>query len=220
MDGYAAAHGAAVAFPCGSVVWGADRFDWDHAADTPYLAAVIADLRTRFGGADDRVLLAGMSAGARMASHYASVRAADVALLGAVAGLRAPTAVPARPVPVVAFHGTADRLNPYAGGATARWRESVPDAARAWAAANGAPPSAEVAPVARHVTRTTYGAGTGSSVTLFRVENAGHTWPGLRGTGLVMRWFLGRTSLDVDATAELWRGFESVRSREGSAVPR
>ena len=36
------------------------------------------------------------------------------------------------PLRVVAFHGTADRLNPFAGSGTERWNESVPDAAAAW----------------------------------------------------------------------------------------
>jgi hypothetical protein len=57
-------------------------------------------------------------------------------------GSRAPGSNPdpaSHPLRVVAFHGTADRLNPFAGSSTERWDESVPDAAAAWARALGLP---------------------------------------------------------------------------------
>ena len=60
-----------------------------------------------------------------------------------MAGLRSPGVPVHRPVPILSFHGTNDRINPYAGSGTQRCNESVPDAARAWALANGitAPPA-------------------------------------------------------------------------------
>ena len=54
-----------------------------------------------------------------------------------MAGLRPPGVPVHRPVPILSFHGTNDRINPYGGSGTQRWNESVPDAARAWALANG-----------------------------------------------------------------------------------
>ena len=113
-------------------------FEWDHAGDTPFLRQLVAELRNRYPTRSGRVSIVGMSGGARMACHFASSYPDEVSMVGAVAGLRSPDG-PAggRPVPVLAFHGTADRINPYDGSGTARWRESVPDAARAWAEANG-----------------------------------------------------------------------------------
>jgi polyhydroxybutyrate depolymerase len=73
-----------------------------------------------------------------MASRFASLHPESVRVLGAVAGLRAPAQTRIEhPLRVVAFHGTADRLNPFAGSGTERWNESVPDAAAAWARALG-----------------------------------------------------------------------------------
>ncbi len=71
-----------------------------------------------------------------MASYYSASHSVDVAAIAAVAGLRAPSESPALPVRVLAFHGLRDRINPYAGGFDVRWRESVVEAAVAWAKAN------------------------------------------------------------------------------------
>ena len=108
-------------------------------------------------------------------------------------------------VRVVAFHGTRDRVNPYGGGRTARWSESVPDAASAWARANDHAPDPVRTDLTPAVTRLSYGPrGDPGAVTLWVCDGAGHTWPGTRLT-LWLRLLLGKVSYDVDATAEIWR---------------
>jgi polyhydroxybutyrate depolymerase len=139
-----------------------------------------------------------------MSSLLASVHPELVQGVGAVAGLRSPLVPLHRPIPILAFHGTKDRINPYGGSGTQRWNESVPDAAHSWALANGitTPPS-EVA-VSRTLTRTTYGAeGQPGEVTLWTSTGAGHTWPGGH-IGLLLRLFLGRTSREIDASQAIW----------------
>ena len=102
-----------------------------------------------------------------MACTYAAARADEVAAVAAVAGLRSPEVRPARPVPIVAFHGLADRINPYLGGRGDRWRESVPEAAAAWAAANGVETSQTSTEPGPGLTKITYGEGTPGEVTLW-----------------------------------------------------
>ena len=135
----------------------------------------------------------------------AAARADLVSAVGAVAGLRSGDGhTPTRPVPVLAFHGTADRINPYLGGNTPRWNESVEESARHWAAANRMPEQPEVVALSPTLTRTTYGdEGKPGEVTLFTSKGAGHTWPGGH-LGLFLRLFLGRTSKEIDATAKIW----------------
>ena len=128
--------GLAVVYPQAEVPAGRG-YAWDHERDLAYLATVVEQVRAELGAAASPVFLAGMSGGARMACSYAAARAEEVAAVAAVAGLRSPPVTPARPVPIIAFHGLADRINPYQGGRGERWRESVPEAAAAWAAANG-----------------------------------------------------------------------------------
>jgi polyhydroxybutyrate depolymerase len=202
--------GAVVAFPEGSLASGSGR-EWDLTADVSFLAMAVAHLRESYGVSTRRLCLTGMSGGARMASRYASTQPDDVVLLGPVAGLRAPAvATRARPLRVVAFHGTSDRINPYAGSGTARWGESVLDAATAWARANGVSPQPRHEEVSRTLTRIAFGADDHpGAVTLWVSRGAGHTWPGTR-LPLGLRLFLGRTSYDVDATAELWRVLGTV----------
>jgi polyhydroxybutyrate depolymerase len=205
-----AARGAVVAFPQGSVPSGSG-WEWDLSADVAFLDAVVDHLRQAFRPSTDRLALTGMSGGARMASRFASTPRDDVVLLGAVAGLRAPaTATLARPVRVVAFHGTNDRINPFGGSGTARWNESVPDAATAWARVNGVPAEPRREEVTGALTRFSFGPEQGpGTVTLWVSRGAGHTWPGTQ-LPLGLRLFLGRTSRDVDATAEMWRVLEQA----------
>jgi polyhydroxybutyrate depolymerase len=197
--------GAVVAYPQGSLPSGSGS-EWDLSADVAFLDAVVGFLRDRVGVADSRPLVTGMSGGARMASRFAALRPERVRLLGAVAGLRAPRPPhPGSPVRVVAFHGTSDRINPFGGGRGPRWDESVLDAARAWAQANGVGTDPRRDDVSHKLTRFTFGPDDGpGTVTLWVCAGAGHTWPGTR-LSLPLRILLGPTSMQVDATAEIWR---------------
>jgi polyhydroxybutyrate depolymerase len=200
----AEAAGAVVAFPEATVPAGSG-YRWDDDTDTDYLARLVDELRARYPTPAGRVCVTGMSGGARMACQFAWTHADVVTMVGAVAGLRAAEgSPPSRPVPVIAFHGTADRINPYNGGRTPRWDESVPEAARRWAAANRQPAPPEVVGVSSTLTRLTYGSqGAPGEVTLWTARGAGHTWPGAH-MGVLFRVLLGRTTSEIDATAELW----------------
>lgn len=197
--------GALVVLPRGGTRMGTG-WGWDHEADLPFLSDLIDELRARHPLAG-RVCLVGMSGGARMACRVAAARADAVASVGAVAGLRAPDRAPGRPVAVIAFHGTSDRINRYAGGGRPEWQESVPDAARAWAIANGVGGRAHESAPSPRLASLSYGAeGAPGEVMLWTMRGAGHTWPG--GTmGLVARLLLGATSRELDATAETWAFF-------------
>ena len=202
-------HGAVVCFPQGGLQSGSGS-EWDLAGDDRFLQATISTLRAQHPTADPRVCVAGMSGGARTASRFASMHSDEVMVLGAVAGLRAPERPTLeRPVRVLAFHGTSDRINPFGGGTTDRWSESVLEAARAWARANGHWVEAEHEAVSPTLTRLRFSAaGDPGAVTLWVCTGAGHTWPGSR-LPIFLRLFLGRTSFEVDATAEIWRAASS-----------
>jgi len=197
--------GAAVAFPEASWPLGSG-FEWDLEGDCEYLRVLVSWLQACYPEADRRVCLAGMSGGARMASRFTSLHPESVQVLGAVAGLRAPAQTRLKHlVRVVAFHGTADRINPFAGSGTERWNESVPDAAAAWARALGLPSEPTRQELTGHLTQIGFGdPGEVPAVTLFVSDGAGHTWPGSR-LPLFLRLILGRTSKEIDATTEIWR---------------
>ena len=196
--------GAVVAFP--QAARPARRgFVWDPAGDPEFILALAASLNDEFAPVERRVCLSGMSGGARMSCQVAWDHPERVWVVGAVAGVRcgAPP-LPVRPVPVLAFHGTSDRINPYPGGHDARWDMSVPDAVAGWARANGVVDGPTVTAVSPTLTRWTFGVeGAAGEVTLWTSQGAGHTWPGghLRPAA---RLFLGRTSREVDATDAIW----------------
>ena len=179
-------------------------YEWDPSQDLDYIARLATELLSRHRTPHGRVIVTGMSGGARMSSLFASVHPELVQAVGAVAGLRSPVGALQRSVPILSFHGTKDRINPYGGSGTQRWNESVPDAARAWALANGVTdPPTEVA-VSRTLIRTTYGAeGQPGEVTLWTSRGAGHTWPGGH-LGLLLSLSLGRTSKEIDASNSIW----------------
>jgi polyhydroxybutyrate depolymerase len=196
--------GAVVAFPEAGRPIGFGH-EWDHEGDLPFLEQLVTALISRYSPPGGRVCVTGMSGGARMSCVFAAARADLVSAIGAVAGLRSDGRhTPTRPVPVLAFHGTADRINPYLGGSTPRWDESVEEAARNWAIANGLPEQPQVVGISPRLTRITYGIeGQPGEVSLFTSKGAGHTWPGAH-LGLLPRLILGRTSTEIDATATIW----------------
>jgi polyhydroxybutyrate depolymerase len=75
---------------------------------------------------------------------------------------------------VLAFHGTADPMVPYAGGAYFSG-----DAVAKWAAFDGCGTRATTTTVAADVERVLYPDCRGSAaLELYRVLGGGHTWPG------------------------------------------
>jgi polyhydroxybutyrate depolymerase len=180
-------------------------FEWDLDHDVDYLALLVHSLLGRYPVDAERVWLTGMSGGARMSCRFARMYPNLVGMVGAVGGLRSPGSGPlSRPVPILAFHGTSDRINPYGGSGTERWNESVTDAARDWASANGITSPPFESQITSTLTRTTYGEESKpGEVTLWTSRGAGHTWPGAK-LGLVLGLFLGRTSKEINATDAIW----------------
>jgi polyhydroxybutyrate depolymerase len=165
------------------------------AAANPDVAFVQAMLRTTARSLcidRDRVFAAGMSNGAMFSTLLACALPGRFAAVAPVAGVNA-TAVCSAGTPrvsVLAFHGTADPIVPYAGGAyfsgAAEGRllgvpdaRPVDDVVAAWAAFDGCGTASSTASVADDVEHVTWPRcpKTGT-VELYRVVGGGHTWPG------------------------------------------
>jgi polyhydroxybutyrate depolymerase len=167
------------------------------------------------------------------------VYADRVAAVALVAGIRAvPGCAPARPIPAVAFHGTADEWISFTGGlgpsvdalpesgqqetrdvaAPSESGLSIPAVAGAWAARNGCAPTPTESPVASDVQVVRYGCPGDADVALYVVEGAGHTWPGSRFSKAIAQ-FVGPTTLSIDADALIWRFFQRHPLRVETALP-
>jgi polyhydroxybutyrate depolymerase len=138
-----------------------------------------------------RVYVTGYSGGARMASALACAVPQSIAAIAPIAGLRAGRAdphdlgiidvtscAPETSVSVLAFHGTADGLNPYDGNADRRWGYSIPTALQRWAVTDKCGSSPTEQRISAAVALLEYtGCVDGSKVALYRVTGGGHTWP-------------------------------------------
>jgi polyhydroxybutyrate depolymerase len=93
---------------------------WNFApgsSDLAFLGALVDHIEASQCVNTQRVYVAGYSNGAFMTSYLACHYAGRIAAIATIAGIQAPAHCHAsRPVPVIAFHGTADPFVPYNGG--------------------------------------------------------------------------------------------------------
>lgn len=201
-------HGFIVVYPSG--IEGASPRVW-HVGDrreVRFISDLIDALEATYNIDPARIYADGFSNGGGMAfvlSCRLSDRIAAVGMVAAAQLLPWNSCTDRRPVPMITFHGTADPMIPYKGGASPvadNGFPSVPSWTASWARRNrcGASPVESV--VAPDVTRIEYpDCADGADVVLYRVQGGGHTWPG--GTPMP-EWLAGSTSNGVDATRIMW----------------
>jgi len=193
--------------------------------DVAFTRALLDDLAGVANVDPGSVFATGLSNGAIMSYRVASELADRIA---AIAPVGAPMATdscdPSRPVPVVHFHGAADRFAPFEGGhgenalggrGVTEFR-SVEHTLEQWVEANGCDPDPIVeelpdrADDGTRVSRRTWSGGEGGAeVVLYRIEGGGHTWPGREPTVPM----LGTATRDISANDLMWEFFQR-HSRE------
>jgi polyhydroxybutyrate depolymerase len=215
-----------VAYPQGLIPSGTG-FDWnvpnvpliggayppkDSANDVTFLVDLVSVLESKYCIDRNEVYATGMSGGGRMASQLGCDASGLFAAVAPVAGLRFPSPCPAtRAVPVVAFHGTADPIDPYKGNGQAYWTYSVKVAASLWA---GQDKCTSPASVHQHrgYTLTAYTQCTGgSAVDLYSLKGEGHEWPGGPTVSPLVTDVLGPQSNAVSANDVMWSFFMKHR---------
>ena len=171
----------------------------DRADDVAYASDVIDHVAARVCIDRARVYSTGFSGGARMTSLLACRLGARLAAVAPVAGLRWPAPCDGRPVPVLTFHGLADRQNTYEGGVEGRqgqWIESVPEALAGWAGHNGCDPTVTLEDPDGPLSTMRYdGCDDDAEVRLIRIDGLGHSWP----------------RNEIDATEAMWEFFRRHR---------
>ena len=195
----------------------------------------LIDHLVRVGVADaTRVFVAGISNGAFFADHLARVAADRISGIGLVSGTATVAGYcaappPARAVPVMAFHGTADPMVPYAGGPIGaglrrsgrggRGRDGTRGMCLAaeqlgadWARIDDCAPAPEVVTLPMPggelpVVRLAWHDAGGPRVVLHRIEGGGHTWPGVT---TARRAAQGTGPSTLDATGLLLHFFDGL----------
>ena len=208
---------------------------WDTtlgSKDLAFFGGLLDNIESTLCVDQNRVFVTGYSDGAFMSSAIACQYAGRVAAVAPVAGIQAISGChPSRPVPVVAFHGTADPYVPYTGGIgkaaealpapngvgtlgqTSQGKAqkkgpSIPAQTATWARRNGCQPSPTYTKVASDVTLIRYSCPHGADVELYRVTGGGHAWPGSEGTAAIAA-VVGRTTFSISADSIMWKFFQS-----------
>jgi polyhydroxybutyrate depolymerase len=198
----------------------------DLVDDVQFISAVIDDASATFCVDPARVFVTGLSNGAFMTSLIACKLADKVAAVAPVAGVRFPDGcAPSRPVPMIAFHGTADKFVSYDGtpgeaaanlplnDETKKAFEHltflpIPETVGKWATAEGCGAKPTEEPVTASVKLIRYdGCKAGSVVELYVVDGGGHAWPGSDFSKSIER-VVGPTTSEIDANALMWAFFQ------------
>lgn len=222
--------GYVVVFPRGTsegelASWPVDTRQTDEAVAS--IGAVIDEVGARVCVDEARTYATGLSNGAMMASRLACDLDDRIAAVATVAGAVAPDDCDAdRPVPLMAFHGTADRVLPYEGGVGPGLAEAgvtpeeledatgatgllgpADETLAALASRNGCAADAVDEQVAEHVAATIWsGCDDDADVVLYTIEGGGHSWPG-GPTADVLAGVLGQTTDEVSANGLMWAFF-------------
>ncbi len=183
-------------------------------ADLGYASALIADLSSRYCVDRNRVYAAGISLGSEFSAIVACTPGDHIAAVGLVAAefLLTPCA---GPIPVIAFHGTADPIVAYGPGATGAALPGVPVVGvlqnlAHWAALDRCRPGPRRRQLTSMVVRRTWsGCHDGSAVVLYSVLGGGHTWPGSPIT--LSAGIFGATTNQIDATGLMLAFFDRHR---------
>jgi polyhydroxybutyrate depolymerase len=204
--------GFIVVYPSGSDfprVWpmGQDSLE----SDVKFISDLIDKLEAAYNIDPARIYADGMSNGGGMAFALSCRLSDRIAAVGAVAAAQTlgwDQCGDSRPVPTVAFHGTADAFAPYQGGSSPVLPDSVPKI-RDWTAlvarrnrCEGSPVEARIATTVRRLVYTN--CVENADVILYTVEGGGHTWPGGKP---LPKWTVGPTTLEINATRLMWTFF-------------
>ncbi len=181
-------------------------------ADVGFISELIDTLEAAYNIDQTRIYANGLSNGGRMAFELSCRPSHRIAAVGTVAAAQDrpwSSCADTLPVPMISFHGTADRLVLYEGRdpfwLSPRPFPSVTEWTANWARRNRCAPNPIESAVAADVTRLEYtNCANDAAVMLYTIRGGGHTWPG----GKPMpEWMLGRTSRSIDATSQMWAFF-------------
>ncbi len=168
-----------------------DISNWDtmpNSTDIPFVRDLIDAVASRCNIDPDRVYASGHSRGGGMANRLGCELADRIAAIGPVSGdyEYSDTCSPSRPMPVVAFHGTADPVIPYNGfGLPGQIHKSylrigipVPSWAAAWAGRNGCGNNPAIVFQFGPVSGQGWSGCTAEAeVVLYTVQDGTHDWP-------------------------------------------
>jgi len=216
--------GFIVVYPSGTGVgpfrtWNAGGFSGKKAEgkadDVEFIGKLLDDLAAVVHVDEKRIYACGMSNGGMMCYRLAAELSDRIAAIAPVAGTIAiEVSKPIRPVPVIHFHGSKDKIVPFemAKGKSPSFMKlkGVEESVQTWVKLNGCDETPKTDTISKDgdemkVTRKTYGNGIdGAEVVLIVIEEGGHTWPGEKPPVS----FIGKSAQNISANDLMWDFFE------------
>lgn len=158
-----------------------------HVNDVEFTSAALSQIEHGYSIDPTRIAASGFSNGALLAELLGCQLANRITLIAPVAGPLpvsvSPNCRPARPISVLAMHGTADQSIPYSGGhfegiGGGTTVLSAPASAARWAALDGCKRKAQSTDSAQATLLSTYSACRKQVVVQLRsLQGQGHGWP-------------------------------------------
>lgn len=192
--------------------WELAQFDIPGQDDIALTNEIIDKLISNFCADSARVYSTGMSNGGLFTSRLVCELADRIAAAVSVAGVtHHDECNPQRPVPMMAFHGTADEVVPFDGGVSTQpggdsdfFKQIMPDEFAEFAADFNCEPIPNKSVVSSEVIRYDYsGCDDNVPMIFFEITGGGHTWPNSV-LGPFLTEFFGKTTTEVDATVDSW----------------
>jgi len=181
--------------------------------DVKFISELIDTIEAHYNIDSTRIYANGMSNGGGMAFALSCTLSKRIAAIGAVSAaqsLPSSWCADSTPIPMIAFHGTADPFVPYKGAPTGWLNPNAPFPnvatwTASWARRNHCALNPIDSIVAVDVTRREYtDCARNASVVLYTIKGGGHQWPGGKP---IPEWIVGRLSNNVDATSLMWAFF-------------
>lgn len=207
---------------------------WDTLArpsnpDVHFVAALLDRLEATQCIDEARIYATGLSQGAYMTSTMACVMSGRFAAFAPVSGVQLSNPCPtSRPVPILAFHGTADPILHFNGGVGRKVLTDdirahprplpklpaprlngpgYPATVKAWAAKDGCGSTPTDTTLSAHVIRRVYPCPAGVAVQFDIIIGGGHSWPGSEISAAIAA-FVGHTTMEINATTAIWTFFQ------------
>ena len=185
--------------------------------DVSFIRSLIGQVQRDLTVDGRRIFVTGISNGGMMSYRLACELSDTVAAIAPVAGaLNYEQCNPARPVSVVAFHGTADEHVLYEGGEPRRRVDENPRVDRSvaesigyWVKRDQCANSARKERPGGVIIENYAGCRDGTGVRLYTLEGQGHAWPG----GESRAGGADRPTTAVKATDAMWEFFSSHPKR-------
>jgi polyhydroxybutyrate depolymerase len=177
--------------------------------DVGFVRALIAEISALANIDTKRIYATGFSNGAIFVYRLACQLSDQIAAVGPIGATQVSDdqeACPAgRAIPIIHFHGTADRMNAYEGGTVASGLEfvSVPQAIAYWVERNGCDAAPQVTETGSIVHAVYAACAQNATVELYTITDGEHAWPG----GEAVSAQVGEPTMEISATPLMWEFF-------------